>query len=189
MWLEVRSKRWMLTDCGHGLVHNDTHHLWSEDKTWWTLMQLPEFEIVRRSLYDEIDTDDVTYSAMINEHAKENLELETICGTAEGGVPLARGAYMRTATRSQVEHLWRAGRTATAEELLIGTLYSQFAERKNRLEGTVLVPTGDLCCYEEAMQGDRRFIATKDIENVQQDVAECVFVELRPDEYDKEDGE
>ena len=133
-----------------------------------------------------MDTDDVEYAAVLNSSAKEDIEIDTICGTARGGVPTARGAYFRTDGLTQVETLTRAGRTAQAEELLIGTLYSQFAERRTKLEGTTGAGPSALCLWREAMQENCRFIDMSVIENLQDDSCERVLVELRPDEYDKE---
>lgn len=190
MWIEVRQEGWMLSDGDVNLSTTefvDSHGLWKKGKTWWCLMKLPEIEVQNAQQYETtIDTDDVEYAAVLNSSAKEDIEIDTICGTASGGVPTARGAYFRTDGLTQVETLTRAGRTAQAEELLIGTLYSQFAERRTKLEGTTRLGPSGLCLWREAMQGDCRFIDMSVIENIQDDSCERVLVELRPDEYDKE---
>ena len=189
LWLEVRQKGWMLCDGNVNLSTTefvDSYGLWKSGKTWWCLMKLPEIEVVNAQQYDTaIDTDDVEYAAVLNASAKEDLELETICGSVAGGLATARGAYFRTAGLTQVETLSRAGRTAQVEELLIGTLYSQFAERRTKLEGTTALGPGGLCLWREAMQGGRRFIDMSVTEDLQSDTCERVLVELRPDEYDK----
>lgn len=189
LWLEVRSDGWMLSDGDVNLSMMefvDSHGLWTQGKTWWCLMKLPEIEVLNNQQFDAtIDTDDVEYSAVLNPSAKDDIEIETICGTASGGIPMARGAYFKDEGLTQVETLTRAGRTAQAEELLIGTLYSQFAARRTKLEGTTRLGPPGLCLWCEAMQGDCRFIDMSVTENIQDDSCERVLVELRPDEYDK----
>ena len=189
LWIEVRQRGWMLSDGNVNLSTEkfiDSYGLWQNGKTWWCLMQLPEIEVQNASQYDtEINTDDVEYKGVLNSAAKEDIEIETICGTVSGGMPTARGAYFRSRDLSQIVTLSRAGRTAQVEELLIGTLYSQFANRRTKLEGTTEQPADELCLWREAMQGSRRFLLSGAIEDVQNDTCESVLVELRPDEYDK----
>jgi len=185
LWLEVRSRNWRITDGGSS-KSDDSYGLWG--KCNWLLMKLPEVEIVNSSQFEQtISTEDIEYKAELNSHAKEAIELDTICGTSVDGVPTARGAYFNTADGKQITQLTRAGRTTQAEELLIGTLYSQFADRRTKLTGTVeLEDDAALAIYTEAMQGDKRFLMAGVIEDIQDGTGEATFVELRPDEYDKE---
>lgn len=150
-------------------------------------MQLPEIEIQNARQYDtEINTDDVEYKGELNSAAKEDIEIETICGTVKGGIPTARGAYFRSSNLAQIETLTRANRTAQVEELLIGTLYSQFGQRKAKLEGTTTLPDKNLCLYREATLVGTRFLLTGAIENMQDDTCESILVELSQDVYDRE---
>ncbi len=189
LWLEVRSRGWLLADNDEDLTDgcNDSHRLWSDAKvTPWCLMKLPEVEVRKAQTYDsELDTEDVEYKAVLNKDAREDIELETICGTAAGGIALARGAYYKSSDLTQVETLTRAGRTAQAEELLIGTLYSQFASRRTKLTGTTRIGPAGIRLWREAMQGTALFVVTGCTEDAQADEAEMTLVELRPDEYDK----
>ncbi len=186
LWMEVRGGGWMIAKSGQDLSITDTmRNLYSSVN--WVLMKMPELEIMNSTQFDKaIDTDDVEYSAKLNEAAKEPIGLETVCGTCAKGVPTARGAYFNTKTGAQITELSRAGRTTQVEELLIGTLYSQFASRKTRLDGTVEIMSGGLQTYIDASQPDGTVLMmTGSVENVQDDTMEAVFVELRPDEYDK----
>lgn len=185
LWVEVRSRNWQIADGDYSKA-GDSYGLWG--KCNWLLMKLPEVEIVNSSQFEQtISTEDIEYKAELNSHAKDPIELDTICGTAADGVPTARGAYFNATTGKQITQLTRAGRTTQVEELLIGTLYSQFAARRTKLAGTVeLLDDSPLAIYTEAMQGDKRFIMTGTIEDIQDGTAEATFVELRPDEYDKE---
>ena len=192
LWLEVRKGGWMIIDDGKGqatLPTTDTSNpkdLWN--KISCILFQLPQFEIMNRQQFDAaINTDDVEYQAYINAAAKEPIEIETICGTRAGGVPTARGAYFNASTGKQVTELTRAGRTTQVEELLIGTIYSQYADRKTTLTGEVELPADGVAVYTEQNQGEKLFMIAADTQYVIQDTSETQFVELRPDEYDKAD--
>jgi len=184
LWLEVRSRNWQIAD-GDYSKRGDSYGLWG--KYNWLLMKLPEVEIVNSSQFEQtISTEDIEYKAELNSHAKESIELDTICGTSADGVPTARGAYFNSKIGKQITQLTRAGRTTQAEELLIGTLYSQFADRRTKLTGTVELEDDVMfAVYTEAMQGDKRFLRIGAIEDAQNGTAEATFVELRPDEYDK----
>ncbi len=188
LWLEVRNRPWIIRNEQHDLTEDPSRNESDIAETVaWVLMELPEISIQNNDQWSpEIDTGDVEYSATLNEEAKENIELDTICGTAEDGVPTARGAYFRASDYRQVTGLTRAGRTATAEQLLTGTLYSQFAKRKTRLDGTVEADGDGVCTYEEASLPEGTLLMmTGTVEDVQNDTMEGSFVELRPDEYDK----
>lgn len=186
LWLEVRSRNWQIADGDYSKA-GDSYGLWG--KCNWLLMKLPEVEIVNSSQFEQtIPTEDIEYNAELNSHAKDPIELDTIFGTAVDGVPTARGAYFNATTGKQITQLTRAGRTTQAEELLIGTLYSQFASRHTKLSGTVeLFDDNTLAIYTEAMQGSKCFLMTGAIEDIQDGTAEATFIELRPDEYDKEE--
>ena len=188
LWLEVRDGPWIVRNEEHNLTDDSSK---SENKVsqnlTWALMELPEISIQNNDQWSmEIDTDDIEYAAQLNEDAKEDIELETICGTAEGGVSTARGAYFNSSDFKQITALKRAGRTAPVEQLLIGTLYSQFASRKTRLDGTAEMDGDGVCTYTEASLSDGTLLMmTGTVENAQDDTMEGSFIELRPDEYDK----
>lgn len=165
----------------------DTRGLW--ERYSWLLMKLPEVEILNNAQFGtEIDTEDVEYSAYINKAAKEDIKIDTICGTCESGAETARGAYFASTTGKMIRKLSRGGRTTQAEELLIGTLYSQYSERRTKLCGTADILSDGMCLYTEACQKDKRFICLADVQDTISDESELEMVELRPDEYksDKE---
>ena len=128
--------------------------------------------------------DDIEYTGIINEDAKEDIEIDTICGTADTQHPAARGMYINTSTGLQVMQLKRNDRVETAEQLLIGTLYSKYADRRTKLSGTASLISGGLRIYTEAMQSNKKFILLSDIQNAATDESEITIVELRPDEYE-----
>ncbi len=153
----------------------------------WLLYKAPKVEIVKRNIVNTAsESDDIEYNSVLNENAKEDLELDTICGTAEGVIPTAKGIYLRTDTGTMVRTLARAGRVAQVEQLLTGTLYSQYAGRKTLLAGTAALHPGGLCCYTEACQPGKRFVCLGETQDAIADESEMEMVELRPDEYKAE---
>lgn len=188
VWLEVRKSGWIISDGSTNLPSSgntlNPRNLWQ--KIAFLLFQLPQFEIMNRRQFDTgINTDDVEYNAEINGAAKEGIELDTICGTHKDGVPTARGAYFNNSNGGQIKELTRAGRTTQAEELLIGTLYSQYAQRRTTLSGEADIPEGGLKVYTEQNQEGKRFLMQGEVMDVITDTSEVAIVELRPDEYDK----
>ena len=192
LWLEVRSEGWLLCDGDKDISRTkalDTYGLWSENRTWWCLMQLPEIEVQHARQYGtSLESDDVEYIGVLNGSAKEDLEISTVCGSVSGGMAMARGCYYvrRSGQLEQLESVTRGGRSSVLEELLLGTLYSQYAERRTKLMGTAQLPPRGLCQWREAMQGGKRFVATGLCEDAEDDTCEIELTEYRPDEYDRE---
>lgn len=188
LWVEVRGAGWYIVNEGTDLANseNGLKGLWG--KISWVLMKIPEIEIMNNTQFDQtIDTSDVEYNAEINAAAKEAIELDTICGTSVDGVPMARGAYFNAADGKQIKQLTRAGRTSQVEDLLIGTLYSQFGQRRTTLYGEAQIAHDPIAVYKEDNQGDKRFILVEDVQDVRMDTSEATFIELRPDEYTRKD--
>lgn len=182
--VEICGNGWIVVNEDTSLDRVDDHNIW--EKLRWVLMKLPQVEIIHNRNHDqEIKAEDVVYRAELNPAAADEIAIDTIFGTAEEEIPTARGAYYETSSGEQLTRFSRAGRTAQAEELLIGTLYSQFAERHTRLQGTTdLDPLPPAACTE-AMQQGRRFILCGEVQDAVEDTSEAVLIELSPDEYDR----
>ncbi len=189
LWVEVRESGWMISDGDTALSSTsiiNTRSLWQ--KFCWLLCKLPEVEMVNNNLYDRtISTDDVEYNGVINPDAKEDLEIDTICGSCAGGIPTARGAYYSADTGEQITSLTRAGHTTQIENLLIGTMFSQFADRRTTLSGEMRIVYGGAVTCSERNQGDKKFIITSDVQDVIADTSDATITELRPDEYRNND--
>lgn len=167
----------------------DTTQQWDKKdlyrKVRWLLYKAPKVELVRNNLkFDSEELDDVEYSGYINKDAKDEITIDTICGTIEKAAPTARGAYFRSSDRAQITELTREGRTNQVEKLLMGTLYSQFADRHTRLTGTAFLLDGDLRLYTEAMQDNKKFLMLSDFQDLDAGTSEMAIVELSPDEYE-----
>jgi len=196
-WLEVTvwGGLWPYKDIHTaGLTLGQSRHEEQErqlrEQVRWCLYKAPRLEVVNTKLTnDVVKAEDVEYSGVINPSAREDLELETICGTMETVNATARGLLFKTASKKPLTELSRAGRTTQAEQLLIGTLYSQYGERHTTLSGTVEILSDGLCVYTEKMQGGRRFMALEDVQDVEQDSSEVRLCELSPDEWDGEQAD
>lgn len=162
---------------------------WVDDNRYnqcrWLLYKAPKIELVKNNLiFDAAELDDVEYSGYINKHAKEEISIDTICGTAKITCPTAKGIYCRASDSLQIQQLKRAGVTDHPEKLLIGTLYSQYATRHTTLEGEAVIDSGGLCKYTEQNQPGKVFMMSEEQQDVITDTTQAVYTELSPDEYD-----
>ena len=154
-------------------------------KARWLLYKAPKIELVKNNLvFDAAELDDVEYSGYINKHAKEEISIDTVCGTANTTCPTAKGIYCRASDSLQIQQLKRAGVTDHPEKLLIGTLYSQYATRHTTLEGEAVIDPGGLCKYTEQNQPGKVFMMSEEQQDVITDTTQAVYTELSPDEYD-----
>lgn len=167
----------------------DTTQQWDKkdlySKMRWLLYKAPKVELVRNNLkFESEEVEDMEYTGYINKDAKDEISIDTICGTIAKSAPTARGTYFRTSDRAQITELTREGRTNQVEKLLIGTLYSQFADRHTRLSGTAFLLDGDLKLYVDGVQGQKKFLMLSDVQDIDAGTSETVIVELSPDEYE-----
>ena len=150
----------------------------------WCLYKAPVVDVVNNNLvFDAAELEDVEYSGYINKSAKEEIDIDTICGTAVSVCPTAKGCYHRTKTGEQLQELSRAGVTDHPEKLLIGTIYSQYADRKTTLSGEAVIDDG-LHYYTEQNQGDKRFMLMSEEQDIIADCTDAEYCEFRPDEYE-----
>lgn len=151
----------------------------------WQMYQLPSVTVVKANLtFNDAEIDDVEYSGVANVNAKESLDMETICGTALDTCPTAKGVILKASDGQQVTTLQRAGRTDHPEQLLIGTLYSQYADRKTTLSGEAIIDAGGLTLYTERAQASgTKFLISAEVMDIQANTSKATFVEVRPDEY------
>ena len=191
-WLEISvysGARVFAWDVDSSTDLDDASTYW-EDKGWydlcrWQLYKAPVVDVVKNNLvFDDANLDDVEYSGYLNKSAKESLEIDTICGTADEVCPTARGVYFRTSTAEQVTQFTREGVTDNVEKLFIGTMYSQYAERKTTLTGEASMDAGGLYAYTEQNQSGKLFLMTSDRQDVRMGCSEVTIVEFMRDEYE-----
>lgn len=151
----------------------------------WLLYKAPTIEMVKSSICNtKVESDDIEYKGYINKYARDDISIDTICGTMKNICPSARGVLRKTSTGEQITNMYRSGRTNQIERLLIGTLYSQFASRKTKLSGTVSLLKGFNLYTEGAQVETKKFLMLSDVQNIGDGISEIEIVELRPDEYD-----
>lgn len=156
-------------------------------KIRWMLYKAPTVEVVNKNItHSSVESEDIEYSGVLNAEAKEDLKLDTVCGTSARAIASAKGVYLHSSDGVMVKTLHRAGRNTQAEQLLIGTLYSQYADRKTKLTGTAECLCTGLQSYTERGQREKKFVLMSDVQDVQADESELEIVELRPDEYKAE---
>ncbi len=188
-YLEVQIQNGLLGyDYGDSCAFGSDESQWDKKdiyrKLRWCLYKSPVIDVVNNNLvFDDAELEDVEYSGYINKAAKEEISIDTVCGTAALVCPTAKGIYHRTSDGQQLQELQRAGRTDHPEKLLIGTLYSQYAERKTTLSGEAVID-GGLHYYTEANQAGKRFMLMSDTQDVITDCTDAEYCEFRPDEYD-----
>ena len=156
------------------------------DHLRWMLYKVPELSVVRKgTVPEEIGDDDMEFSGILNPDAKDDLAINTVCGTLDSPSPTARGVYMAASDGSQIKELSRAGVTDRPEQLLIGTLYSQYADRRTILSGEVAADYGALRTYTDAAQDpDKKFMVLSERQDCISGCSEVKLCELRADEYE-----
>lgn len=151
----------------------------------WQLYKAPQIALVWSDSREDVSVDDVERQGVLNAAAAEEVEIETICGTLEEAEPTAKGLYYVSGTGEALSGLVRGGHEDLPERLLIGTLYSQWAQRHVRLSGTAFQLTGGLEVYEDGASPDVRYMMLGDVQDADAGTSEVVLVELSGDEYVK----
>lgn len=173
------------------LVDGDTS--WPNDDddlveiTRWKLFHAPVIEVLKNDItHSEVSSEDVEYAGVINEDAKDDITIDTICGTMEDIVLTAKGLYFNASTGEAISSLIRAGRVTQAEQLLIGTLYSQYAARKMTLSGTAEIMSGGLRWYYDEASDGVRLMLLSEVQDVIADTSEITAAEFTCDEYESD---
>lgn len=154
---------------------------------WW-LVKWPTIDILRRgATMHEPPAEDIEYSGTLDTHARDPIEIDTICGTSSQSMPTARGLYLNT-DGTPIAHLTRAQRTDSVEQLLIGTLHSQYATRHVTLSGILRVEIDDhsSITYKDNTLSDVVLLPMSEVWNMHTEEVEMTLVEVTPDEYTTE---
>lgn len=154
---------------------------------WW-LVGWPTIDILRRgATMHEPPAEDIVYSGTLDAHARDAIEIDTICGTSSQSMPTARGLYLNT-DGTPIARLTRAQRTDSVEQLLIGTLHSQYATRHVTLSGTLRVEIDDRSSitYTDNTLSDVVLLPMSEVWDMHTEEVEMTLVEVTPDEYTTE---
>lgn len=147
----------------------------------WLLFKAPAIDLVETvSPFNTVESDDIEYSGVLNANAAEELNIETVCGTASGDIPCARGCIL-DADGEQIHSLSRNGVSDVAEQLMIGTLFSAYARRHAKLSGTVRTEA-DFVTLRDACTGEL-FMLTAERMDAREGESHVTMVEVGEDEY------
>ena len=154
----------------------------------WLLYKSPTVTLVN-SNGSEISLNDIEDKAWINSSAKDDIEIETILGTmGDSYCPSSRGILFRGLNRV-CDKFCRPKDTdgnkllpRRLEHLLIGTIYSQYATRRNMLSGTVRLLPEMKVLTDASISG--RYIMLSEVQRLMQDTSEIVMSEFVADYYD-----
>lgn len=169
---------------------------WSQ--RWW-LYKFPKLEIVQGLIAESVEKSDAEYSAWINASAKDEIKIDTICGTAFGsdlGVT-ARGAYKTWYSspffgQEGIPQRCILRRTNTSapwliEYDLLGLLFSQYGHRVPTLEGEAITPLSPLQLFtDRAMPSADLFMMKSEVLNAYDGTSDIKFVRLEREEWNKE---
>lgn len=151
------------------------------DYNRWILFKKPTITICGKN-YKEESTEDIQDSAWLLSGAKEKLDISTIIGTCgqSYGVPNGKGQIFDS-TGNIYSSFKRAGHVNRLERLLIGTAYSQYAQRGDILSGEVqLLPSFGV--YADGNTSGK-FILLSELQRCIDDVSEIEMVTFNSDTY------
>lgn len=146
----------------------------------WLMYKEPTIKIVSK-YYKDIDTKDIELKAWLNIDAQEDLKIETIIGTLEESKPTALGQFFRSSDKSVLATFYRNGVTDRIEKLLIGTIYSNYADRHITLSGTTeLLPSFGI--YSDRNQAGT-YMMLSETQHLQDDESEIKVAAFEADNY------
>ena len=154
----------------------------------WHGYKCPTVSLVRYQggQISEIDSEDIEYTGTLLATAKDDISIDTTCGTSATPIAGARGAYLDSSS-TMLTSMVRNGRATTVEQLLIGTLHSHYASRHAVLTGTMLLSdtTSRLPLYtDEALA--LPMVMTTATADLITDTCEATLIEVNEDCYSDE---
>ncbi len=150
------------------------------DQARWVLYKPPVITLVDSNGKD-IKPADIVQNAWLNKSAKEEMSIDTIVGTLPKSSPTALGQLYYSTNNYLINKFYRAGNNDLLERLLIGTIYSNYADRKHTLSGTVaLLPQFGI--YSDKNQ-DGKYLLLSEVQYPREDESEIKMVTVCPDNY------
>lgn len=146
----------------------------------WLLYRNPKIYVVKYT-GAEIDAEDVEVSAWINKAAEEKLSISTYIGSAYNRIPFAKGLILNSSYKP-IAKFTRAAITDYLENLLLGTVYSNYAQRKNTIEGSIkLIPDEQILSDTSFVSS--RFLVLSERQELQTEVSTVKMAEIVEDKY------
>jgi hypothetical protein len=174
---------WLELTIGEG-VHQFDYKREEKDiysRARWLMYKDPSVELVNKN-GTSIESEDVEFTAWINRKAKEEYTVDTTVGCmGKTPNPAARGVIMDM-NASPVDEFYKAGVTDRLEKLLIGSIYSQYADRKATLSGTVRLLSDMSVLTDESTAG--KFVLLSEVQDLQQETSEITMAEFAADNYE-----
>lgn len=130
----------------------------------------------------EVDVEDVVVSAWVNKAAEKEVKIDTYIGSEYNRLPMAKGVILQSEGRYPVIKFTRAGTTDTLENLLLGTVYSNYATRKNTLSGTIkLIPAEQILSDKSIVNS--RYMLLSESQDLQECFSKIKMAEIVEDSY------
>lgn len=130
----------------------------------------------------EVDVEDVVISAWVNKAAEKEVKIDTYIGSEYNRLPMAKGIVLQSDGRYPVIKFTRAGTTDTLENLLLGTVYSNYATRKNTISGVVkLIPAEQILSDKSVVNS--RYLLLSERQDLQECFSEIKMAEIVEDSY------
>lgn len=185
---------WVHIEVMHG------YHQWPNKYPWWpnetrvpyedkaihVMYKLPKVTVVKyNTKMEEAEYDDIEVEGIVNENGLDDLSISTTCGSSEVVMPTSKGCVVETSTGRQLKRATRGGVTDTLENLMIGTIYSQFHGHKLKLTGTAELVTG-LSKFRVRTESDKRFMLLGENLDLKAGTSEMRLVELCDENYQRE---
>ena len=136
--------------------------------------------------------DDIDYTGTINEAAKDDIHIDTMCGVHPKHNIFAKGCY-KNAEGYLLKAIMRAGIEDVPERLLIRTLTSQYNRRHNIFKGTINMnidssawSTGLAQTYRMKKTFNKNeekayYIVVEEEQNLVEETSEVTLCEITPD--------
>lgn len=153
----------------------------------WLTYRDPKITVVDK-YGNELDTEDIEYTSAIDPTAGDDLDINTDYGVVDRGIEGAKAAFYTFDSQRRpigdLQSLTRGINTATPEQLLIGTIFSQYATRRPTLKGDVsLQASAWPFTFTDTRQGSRIFMIKSEVQRIREAVSEAAYVELAPEDF------
>jgi len=155
-------------------------------KIRWVAYKDASITLVRKNGLP-VDMEDQEDIAHINSLAFEKCSIDTIIGTLDPKISSVSGRGIIFSASMIHEQFTRAGITDRLEKLLLGTIYSQYAQRHTKLSGTVTLLSGFGTYSDAASEG--KYILISDMQDLHADESNMCIVELSEENYEGIDYE
>lgn len=149
----------------------------------------PSIRIVDGPKAKTAENKDIEYNASLDSDAREELSIDTILGSPDGCLPSAKGLYVTYDNDTIVPYtsFRRNNLRGPAHQMLLNTLYSQYATRHPVISGTVKILSDDDWQSLAEASTEGRFMMIADRQDLRESVSEIKMIEIFPDTYQATD--